>query len=54
MSSAFASVPALELRIIKGYLAHDNQRPMPFVWSKDADTILPKIDRCREALNVPA
>lgn len=46
----FTSVPALE-RAINEYLAHYNQEPTPFVWTKAADTILAKIDRCKEALN---
>ena len=46
------SVPALE-RTIHAYLTHYNQQPKPFIWSKDADTILAKIDRCKEALNAP-
>ena len=49
----FTSVPALE-RAIKEYLAHYNQHQNPFIWTKDADTILAKIDRCKEALNAPA
>jgi transposase len=48
----FTSVPALE-RAIREYLAHYNQHPKPFIWTKDADTILAKIDRCKEALNAP-
>ena len=48
----FTSVPALE-RAIHDYLTHYNQQPKPFIWSKDADTILAKIDRCKEALNAP-
>ena len=48
----FTSVPALE-RAINEYLAHYNQQPTPFVWTKEADTILAKIDRCKEALNAP-
>jgi len=44
------SVPALE-RAITEYLAHYNQQPQPFIWTKDADTILAKIDRCKEPLN---
>ena len=27
------------------------QQPKPFIWTKDADTILAKIDRCIEPLN---
>jgi len=46
----FTSVPALE-RAIHDYLTHYNQQPKPFIWTKDADTILAKIDRCKEALN---
>jgi transposase len=46
----FTSVPALE-RAIHEYLAHYNQQPKPFIWTKDADTILAKIDRCIEPLN---
>lgn len=46
----FTSVPALE-RAISEYLHHYNQQPQPFIWTKDADTILAKIDRCKEALN---
>jgi transposase len=46
----FTSVPALE-RAICEYLTHYNQTPKPFAWTKDADTIIAKIDRCNEALN---
>ena len=46
----FTSVPALE-RAIGEYLTHYNQQPKPFIWTKDADTILAKIDRCIEPLN---
>jgi len=46
----FTSVPALE-RAIGEYLRHYNQQPKPFIWTKDADTILAKIDRCIEPLN---
>ena len=46
----FTSVPALE-RAINEYLAHYNHEPTPFVWTKDADTILAKLDRCIEPLN---
>jgi transposase len=46
----FHSVPALE-RAIGEYLDHYNQQPTPFIWTKDADTILAKIDRCIEPLN---
>ncbi len=46
----FTSVPALE-RAIREYLTHYNHTPKPFAWTKDADTIIAKIDRCNEALN---
>lgn len=46
----FTSVPALE-RAINDYLTQYNETPKPFAWRKDADTILAKIDRCKEALN---
>jgi len=46
----FTSVPALE-RAIREYLAHYNQTPKPFTWTKDADTIIAKVHRCNEALN---
>jgi len=40
----FESVPAL-VRAIREYLDHYNESPKPFVWTKDADTILGKIAR---------
>jgi transposase len=40
----FESLPAL-LRAIRDYLDHYNESPKPFVWTKDADTILGKIAR---------
>lgn len=46
----FTSVPTLE-RAITEYWHHYNQQPKPFTWTKDADTILAKIKRCKEALN---
>ena len=46
----FTSGPALE-RAIHEYLTHYNQQPKPFIWTKDADTILAKMDRCIEPLN---
>jgi hypothetical protein len=32
-------------------LTHYNHQPKPFIWTKDADTILAKIDGCIEPLN---
>jgi hypothetical protein len=35
---------------IDEYLQHYNQAPTRFVWTKDADMILAKIQRCKQAL----
>jgi transposase len=45
----FQSVPQL-IAAITDYLQHHNAAPVPFVWTKDADMIIAKIDRCKEAL----
>jgi transposase/DNA-binding CsgD family transcriptional regulator len=45
----FKSVPQL-IQAITEYLNHHNRDPKPFVWTKDADMILAKIRRCKEAL----
>lgn len=42
----FESVPAL-IAAITEYLDHYNHAPQPFAWTKDADTILAKIDRAK-------
>jgi len=44
----FISVRGL-IAAIEEYLAEYNRAPQRFVWTKDADTILAKIDRCRAA-----
>ena len=44
----FISVRGL-IAAIEEYLAEYNRAPKRFVWTKDADTILAKIDRCRAA-----
>ena len=46
----FESVPAL-IAAIEEYLRHYNAAPRPFVWTKDADTILGSIERCPKVLN---
>lgn len=46
----FESVPAL-IAAIEEYLRHYNSAPQPFVWTKDADTILGSIERCPKPLN---
>jgi len=45
----FKSVPQL-IAAITEYLEKYNGNPKPFVWTKDADMILAKIRRCKEAL----
>ena len=45
---SFESVKEL-VAAIEEYLAHYNQTPKRFVWTKDADMILSKIARCKEA-----
>ena len=50
----FESVADL-VAAIDGYQAHYNTAPRRFIWTKDADTILTKIDRaksCPKVLNV--
>jgi transposase len=42
----FDSVPALIAAIME-YLDHYNRAPRPFMWTKDADTILAKIERAK-------
>ena len=44
----FKSVPQL-IEAIVAYLHQHNQDPKPFVWTKDADMILARIDRCKDA-----
>ena len=46
---SFASVAEL-IAAIYDYLDHYNQSPKPFLWTKGADMILAKIDRCKAAL----
>lgn len=45
----FTSVPAL-IQAIERYLAAHNANPKIFTWTKDADTILAKVAKCKEAL----
>lgn len=49
---SFESVSQL-IAAIEDYLAHYNQAPKRFVWTKDADMILSKVARCKEALLTP-
>jgi transposase len=46
---AFKSVPAL-IAAIQKYVDAHNAEPKIFTWTKDADTILAKIAKCKEAL----
>ena len=48
----FRSVKEL-VAAIHAYLTKDNQAPTRFVWTKDADMILHRIHRCKEALGTP-
>jgi transposase len=48
----FRSVKEL-IAAIHDYLEHHNQAPTRFVWTKDADMILAKIQRCKQALGTP-
>lgn len=45
----FTSVADL-IAAIEEYISVYNQNPIPFVWTKDADMILNKIDHCKRAL----
>src|SRR5436190_1556868 len=45
----FTSVQTL-IAAIEEYLAEYNRAPKRFVWTKDADMILAKVDRCKAAL----
>ena len=46
---SFTSVAELTAAI-DDYIHHYNQSPQPFLWTKGADMILAKIDRCKAAL----
>jgi len=45
----FTSVPALETTIMN-YLEKHNENPKVFKWTKDAGTIITKVNKCTEAL----
>jgi hypothetical protein len=49
---SFENVSQL-IAAIEDYLAHYNEAPKRFVWTKDAEMILSKVARCREALLTP-
>jgi transposase len=46
---SFRSVPVL-LEAIDAYLESWNEQPRPFVWTASVESILKKINKCREAL----
>jgi transposase len=48
----FTSVKQL-IEAIESYLKDHNRNPQKFVWTKDAETILAKINHCKEALGTP-
>lgn len=48
----FHSVAELVAAIYESIEEH-NRNPKPFVWTKDADMILAKINRCKEAIGTP-
>jgi transposase len=48
--SAFASVPDL-IAAIDAYVAHHNQKPKPFIWTKSANDILQKVIRANRRLS---
>ncbi len=45
----FKSVPDLE-KAIYDYIDHNNKNPKPFVWTKKAEEIIEKVDRCKAVL----
>jgi transposase len=47
---SFANVAEL-IAVIEDYIAHNNDHPKPFMWTKTADQILEKVKRGRVALN---
>jgi len=46
----FHSVGQL-IQAIEDYIAHNNANPKPFVWTKKADEIIEKVNRCKAILN---
>ncbi len=46
---AFDTVPELE-RAIYGYIAHNNENPKPFIWTKSARKIIQKVNRGKAML----
>jgi len=49
-NGVFRSVPDL-IQAIQDYIAHHNENPTTFVWTKKAEDILAKVARARAALN---
>jgi RecB family endonuclease NucS len=38
------------IQAIESYIAHNNENPKPFIWTKTADQIIAKVRRGRVAL----
>jgi transposase len=47
---SFTSVDQLEAAI-RDFIDHHNERPLPYVWTAEADKIIEKVGRARLALN---
>ena len=46
----FHSVPQL-VTAIEDFISHNNKNPKPFVWTKSANQIIKKVNRCKAILN---
>lgn len=46
---AFKSVPEL-VTAIEQYIRHHNENPKPFVWTKSAEKIIEKVNRCKATM----
>jgi hypothetical protein len=38
------------VEVIEEYIAHNNENPRPFIWTKTADQIIAKVSRGRVSL----
>ena len=50
--SSFTSVEQL-IEAIMTYIAETNAHPKPFIWTKSADEIIAKVNKCKAILNPP-
>ncbi|MBI4125014.1 MAG: hypothetical protein HY466_03665 [Deltaproteobacteria bacterium] len=46
---SFSSVHQL-IEAIEQYIEENNKKPKPFIWTASADTILRKVQHCKEVL----